>query len=208
MLTVVFTFGGPGGFQAQYGGPRRRQRPAAAADDTPSSPLVALLPILILFAFAMLSLLPSLFSGPHIPDPSYAFERTSEHGVGRTTWHWNVPYWVNKAEWEASGVWTSVPEQQRGQGGEAMYSSKVRQFERGVENNYVHKLRNEVGLAVEFANWQCEMFNSIQQTKINNEAGFFGIGADYDKIRALRREKSPACEQLRAWGVGQQQGYY
>ena len=45
------------------------------------------------------------------------------------------------------------------------------------------------------------MFSHRQQQRIANEAGFFGFGADHDKIREIRREKSPACEQLRKWGV-------
>lgn len=41
---------------------------------------------------------------------------------------------------------------------------------------------------------------------IAEEAGIFGWGADYDKIRKLRAERNPSCEQLKAWGVTQQ-GY-
>jgi hypothetical protein len=53
---------------------------------------------------------------------------------------------------------------------------------------------------------QCEYFNSRKQQQISQEAGFFGIGANYDKIRELRAQKSPSCEQLRSWGLMQAQG--
>ncbi|RSH95419.1 hypothetical protein EHS25_000509 [Saitozyma podzolica] len=189
----VFTFGGPGGFQAQFGGPRRRA--AAAGGGENASPIVALLPIILLFAFALLSVIPSLFTTPPPPDPSYSWDSSSRFDLARNTWHRGVPYHVNKAEWEGSHLWESVPEARRGQKDAAMYSNKVRSFERGVETNYIQKLRNE-----------CEYFNSRKQQQISQEAGFFGIGANYDKIRELRAQKSPSCEQLRSWGLMQAQG--
>jgi DnaJ family protein B protein 12 len=36
---------------------------------------------------------------------------------------------------------------------------------------------------------------------MSQESGFFGIGADYDKIREIRNEKSESCEQLKRWNV-------
>ncbi|WVQ81601.1 hypothetical protein IAT38_003725 [Cryptococcus sp. DSM 104549] len=186
----VFTFGGPGGFQAHYGGPRR-PRAANAAANAETSPLLALVPMLLVFLFALLSIVPAIFS-TSTPDPAYSFEPSTRLNTGRETFNWKVPYFVNGREWEGSDVWKSVPETRRGGGGEAMYSSKVRSFEKSVETHYVRKLQNE-----------CGHFNDRRSSRIADASGFFGIGADQEKIKELRAMRSPACEQLRAWGVGQ-----
>lgn len=57
---------------------------------------------------------------------------------------------------------------------------------------------------------QCDYFTATIERQIQNEAGFFGIGADHAKIRDLRSRRNPACEQLKAWGVSraQSQNFY
>jgi DnaJ family protein B protein 12 len=89
-----------------------------------------------------------LFTTPPPPDPSYSWDSSSRFDLARNTWHRGVPYHVNKAEWEGSHLWESVPEARKGQKDAAMYSNKVRSFERGVETNYIQKLRNEVGRTI------------------------------------------------------------
>ena len=143
-MIAVFTFGGGNGFQTQY----RRRPPTTDQADTPASPLVALLPILILFFFAMISILPSLLSGPLNSDPEYGFERSTKLDTGRKTWNWGVQYYVDRGQWEGSSIWQSVPEERRHQTDAAAFSSKVRSFERSIESNYVRKLQNEVGLVI------------------------------------------------------------
>lgn len=234
-LTPVFSFGGPGGFQAQFGGPRRHphQRPGqprTAQGD--SSPLVALLPIIILFLFAFISMLPSLFSTPADPEPGYTFQPMGKYDLGRKTWQRGVEYFVNKPEWENSAIWQSVPEERRQEAGlsgsVAKYSGKVRVFEMTVENYYINRLRNEVGqvVPVQFTTsspllhsftllrprlernqltFQCNEFEMNRRQQLSEAAGIFGIGADYEKIRQLRSLKSQSCEQLRSWGLLQTQ---
>ncbi|WVQ64148.1 uncharacterized protein L199_002309 [Kwoniella botswanensis] len=189
----VFTFGGPGGFQAHYGGrPRRPQPrgPATAGGANESSPLVALLPIIILFAFALLSIIPSIFTGSSQPDPAYGFEPSTRLNVNRETSNWKVPYYVNGQEWEKSEIYSSIPDSRKGKTNEGLYSSKLRGFERGVENVYARRLQNE-----------CQYFLDRKQQRINENSGFFGIGANTDKLKEIRSQKSPACEQLRKWGL-------
>ncbi|OCF44945.1 endoplasmic reticulum protein [Kwoniella heveanensis CBS 569] len=194
----VFTFGGPGGFQAHYGGRPRRPAPRQAAGDAQASPLTALLPIIILFAFAMISIIPSLFAATRAPDPTYTFEpsRFKDKDLRRETSNWHVPYHVNRDEWEKSEIWTSVPEGRRGKGKEGLYSTKLRTFERGVENNYARRLQND-----------CQYFLDLKQQRINENSGFFGIGADHDKLKEIRASTSPACDQLRKWGIGTAAGW-
>ncbi|WVR09205.1 hypothetical protein IAU60_006267 [Kwoniella sp. DSM 27419] len=191
----VFTFGGPGGFQAQYGG-RRRPAPRQAAGDAQASPFVALLPIIILFLFAFISIIPSLFTATQAPDPAYSFEASQGRTTSRETSNWNVPYYVNGKEWESSELWTSVPDNRRGKGKEGLYSTRLRTFERGVENHYARKLQNE-----------CQYFLDVKQQRINENSGFFGIGADNEKIQQIRATRSPACDQLRKWGIGTAAGW-
>lgn len=143
-MLVVFTFGGGNGFRTTYAGgvPRRpRQGEAGAAD---AHPLVALLPIIILFVFALISLLPSLLSATMEPDPGYTFEPMGKYSMSRSTWQRNVQYYVDKPEWEGSAIWKSVPEEQQGRKDIGKYSSKVRVYETGIENDYINRLRNEV----------------------------------------------------------------
>ncbi len=138
----MFTFGGGNGFQTQYRRPRAEAQP-----DTPASPLMALLPLVVLFVFVLVSVLPSLLSGPITPDPDFTWEPTKKYETARNTWHWGVPYHVNRADWEGSSLWESVPEERRHQTDAAMFSSKVRAFERSVESHYVRKLQSEVSVA-------------------------------------------------------------
>jgi DnaJ family protein B protein 12 len=105
---------------------------------------MALLPMLILFAFALITFLPSLFGSMSDPDPRFAFEQKGDLDTARSTWQRGVPYFVNAPEFEKSAVWQHVPEARRGDVNAASSSHKLRQFERGVEGAYIRRLQNEV----------------------------------------------------------------
>lgn len=195
-----------GGFGGGFGGPRvytfgggghpfvnaRRARQQAAGGDTNTSPFAALLPIILLAFFIIFSIIPTLLSD-QTPAPGFNFAPTNRYTDERATWSRHVKYYVNQPEFEASAVWQSVPEQHRKRKDAAMFSSKLRGFERGVEETHIRQLQQD-----------CQYFNSMRQRRIQEEAGFFGIGADYDKIKKLRAQTHPSCEQLRKWGVSQQ----
>lgn len=185
----VYTFGGGGGHPFANA---RRARQQAAGGETNSSPLAAFLPIVLLAFFILFSLLPTLLSDQS-PAPGFNFTPTNRYDAERATWSRNVKYFVNKPEFEQSSIWQSVPEQHRKRKDAAMFSSKLRGFERSVEETHIRQLQQD-----------CHYFNSMKQRRIQDEAGFFGIGADYDKIRELRKQTHPSCEQLRKWGLSQQ----
>ena len=137
---TVFTFGGPNGFQAHYARPRRARQNATQEE---SSPLLALFPILILVIFALVSILPGILN-PSDPEPGYSFEPSNQHAMGRKTFARKVPYWVNQKEWEGSAIWNNVPEERRDSPNPAIFSTKVKMFERGVESVYINQLHSEV----------------------------------------------------------------
>lgn len=133
-------------FQASFGGPRRQPQRRPGHVEEPQSPLVSLLPILLLFAVALTTILPSLFGSGATPDPQYTFEAHPSANLAhqRTTSRFNVDYFVDKDKWEQHPIWQSVPESSRGNGREVRASGKLRQFENSVEQVYVRRLQNEV----------------------------------------------------------------
>ncbi|KAJ9109855.1 hypothetical protein QFC19_001834 [Naganishia cerealis] len=82
------------------------------------------------------------FGGPgkfrYSPSPPYTSERVTS-GLG-------IPYFVDKAEWERSPIYESIPENLRGEPKAGRQSSKLRQFENGVEQYYVRTLQTQVSL--------------------------------------------------------------
>lgn len=140
---AVFTFGGPGGFHFQTARPRRRPGQAGAAGDGETSPITALLPLIILAAFALISFLPTLFFD-NTPDPQYSFLSSQKFDASRNTWQRGIQYYVNRDEFEKSKIWQSVPEEKRNRPDAAMYSPTLRGFERGIENYYINDLRSQV----------------------------------------------------------------
>jgi DnaJ family protein B protein 12 len=112
------TFYGPNGFRTtSFGGGPPRQRPAAGGGgrgaagepDSTTSMWIQLLPLILLFAFSVLSQLPSLFATPEAPDPSFAFRPTSFHSVQRTTHaHPSVDYWVNPKQFSSHPMYDDL----------------------------------------------------------------------------------------------------
>lgn len=199
----VYTFGGGGGHP--FGGPQQRRRAGGGGGGygnayarqggagEEQSPLLALLPVGLLLLFVLFSLLPSLFGAASSPDPNYSFAPSAQFDTPRTTWQRGVPYHVNGAEFAQSDVFASVPEHKRSERNSGLFSSRMRAFERGVEEHHIRRLQA-----------RCQDFNAEKNRKIRQEAGVFGLGADYDKIRKLRAQTDPSCEQLRRWGLPQQ----
>lgn len=129
--------------------------------------------------------------------------------MDRSTWQRGVNYYVDKTEWEESALWKSVPEEKKGQKDMAMYSHKYRVFETGIENDYINRLRHEVSplyvVVSKVLMFQCSSFEMRKRQQISDETGLFGLGTDWDKIKEIRKKTSPSCDQLRKWGLPQQQ---
>jgi hypothetical protein len=104
---------------------------------------MAFLPVILLAAFVLFSLLPTMF-GDNTPDPGYTFRPTNRFSQERHTLPRNVNYYVNPTEWEGSAVWQSVPEQYRQRKDAAQFSSRLKNFEFGVEQTQISHLQAEV----------------------------------------------------------------
>ena len=141
--------GGPGFRVHQFGGgrPRRRPREANGASEERqqsfTSIITNLLPLLILFVLPLLS---SLFSGDSTPSgPSFRFETPHPpHTLHRVTPSYKVDYYLNPKD---------VVDFSR---------SKWHQLEKKVEVSYVQKLR-----------YECEAEVQTQRRLVQEAQGWF-----------------------------------
>jgi DnaJ family protein B protein 12 len=168
-----FQFGGPGVRTYSFGGGQqqaRRATPGQAGqqqgNDTPA--LIQLLPLLVLFAFFLLTQLPSLFMPSPPPDPSFSFEPTALHTLHRQTNNLKADYYLNPNDFrhsqvykdllssnpaQADGFWAKL--QQTTTWKDVSLPRTVTEFEGRVENGLIHNLRV-----------RCENENDIQWRKI------------------------------------------
>lgn len=101
----VFNLGGGPGIRVhQFGGGRPRRRPGTAQppgsepQQSISSALSSLLPLLLLFVLPLLS---SFFSGSSTPQgPSVSFEKKPPYTLSHTSTRLGVPYFVNPTDVE------------------------------------------------------------------------------------------------------------
>jgi DnaJ homolog subfamily B member 12 len=125
----VFTASfGPGGFRTtrvhtSRGRPQEQQQEPA----TLRSLFVQLLPLLFLFAFSLLSALPSLFSTIPVPDPRFSFESSSRFNLKQTTQPLGVQYHVDSAEFSRHPIAAEIA--QPGQSDKPLPMPVLQRFE-------------------------------------------------------------------------------
>ena len=151
---------------------------AAAADEAPRSLFIQLLPIIVLFAFSLLSAIPSWFSTPPVADPHYSFQGSHRYSVERTTPTLGVKYHVNPGEFaghpligvelakDGLDVRRAPEDHARG--------PALRRFESNVENSWVKEV---------YA--QCQRSVDLKERRKEREIGLFGIGTDWEKVKAI-----------------------
>ena len=91
------------------GGMGRQQARAQAQGGAPGqqgSAWLQLAPLLVLFAFSVLSQLPSLLSNTPA-DPDYSFSLNTKYTIPRTTSNINVQYFVNPKEYSQSKLYAA-----------------------------------------------------------------------------------------------------
>jgi hypothetical protein len=153
---TTFSFGGPGGARVYTAGGGQRRAGAGGArgpQAADSSPLLQLLPLLILGLFSLISYLPSLLA---TPDPSFTWAPSGVHTAQRFTPRHGVSYHVSPVQWEKHPF---VEQYKAGSHG------ALKSFEERVENGYKNQL---------YAS--CERSREHQQRRILNTRGFLGIG--------------------------------
>jgi len=186
VFTATF---GPNGFQ------RTHTRPTAARGNAeqhthPVSPLLQVLPIILLFAISFLGSLPNIASLFSTPDPGYSFTPSKVYSSERLTSGYKVPYYVDGVEFERHPIYQSIPVASRPSKEAGGTSYKLRLFEQNVERRYVDILRNG-----------CNRELEDKRRRMEQHEGFFGIGADRQKVEQIRNENTPSCQQLRDLGL-------
>lgn len=152
--------------------------------------LISLLPLLILFAFSILSALPNLFTESPIPDPRFSFQPTRDYGVERHTAGLGIRYHVNKAEFSQHPHIAAELAAERSGGNTRSSTNAIKKFEATVERTYTNHLYT-----------QCQQGIQKRERRKDMEIGFLGIGTDWEKVKAIEREKIEACEEGKRLGV-------
>jgi len=202
---------GPGGFgQARTFTTRRAAGAAAQGQTENRSVLMQLMPLLLLFAFSVLSALPNLFTTPPVPEPRYSFSNTPTYNTRLETSKLGIPYFVNPAEVQSHPVLGAELAQQglkvtkdgietrdgtNAEGKKLNGKGKSRgpalaKFEDGVERIYTQRLYE-----------QCQRGVDMKQRMRDAEVGLFGIGTDWEKVKKIENEPIPSCDELKALGV-------
>ncbi|CEH18950.1 Molecular chaperone (DnaJ superfamily) [Ceraceosorus bombacis] len=182
-----FSFGGPGmggtrvyrsgggGTNARAGARRGQQQ------DPQASPLLQLLPLLILGLFSLLTYLPSMFE---TADPKFAWAPSGNLREQRFTPRHGVSYHVDKVSWEKHPIVQASVSNSPGAG------AGLRRFEDRVENQWKNILYSD-----------CERRRDHQMRRIQNTRGFLGIGAEPELERKIRSEKYESCDRLLDFGI-------
>lgn len=201
MLTwnTVFTASfGNGGFRTtRMGGQGFRAAPQQQRNGEPVSGFLQFLPILLLFGFTLLSALPSLFTTPPIPDPRASFSPSARYNLQKETAHHGIKYYINPNEFMNH---PSIGPELVKQGIDLKtYTDQVvfkggpvlTQFEKNLEQLYKQDLYS-----------LCQMGIEKKERDKQGLIGVFGIGTDWEKVRALQKQPVKECEE------GKQRGFW
>ncbi|KII87321.1 hypothetical protein PLICRDRAFT_55288 [Plicaturopsis crispa FD-325 SS-3] len=177
----VFTASfGPGGFRTTRVRPTQR---AAERDATPRSMLVQLMPLILLFAFSLLSALPNLFAPTPTPEPRFAFAPGGRYTAARTTANMGIRYHVDEREFASHpGIAAALAA-----GG---VKGALGRFEGNVERAWTQDM---------YA--QCQRGIERRERRKEAEIGFLGFGTDWEKVRAIEKEPVESCDELRRRGL-------
>ncbi|QRW02894.1 DnaJ domain protein [Ceratobasidium sp. AG-Ba] len=189
-------FGGGPMFTASFGGPGIRmrrfpQRPQP--QETRRGPeladgkslFVQLLPLIALLAISLFSSLVSIVTDSGPSTPAFRWDNVGNFNVKRTTSRLDVPYFVS-ADWTQHPVGKAAERVQTGGNDKSQKdTAQLRNFERVVERQYEEHLYN-----------LCRMDMEHQDDQVRQQHGFLGFGADWEKIREIRKQPLPNCEQL------------
>ncbi|KAG1766632.1 hypothetical protein EV702DRAFT_1189502 [Suillus placidus] len=176
----VFTASfGPGGFRTtrmrtNMGGAQAQQQ----GEGTQAPALI------LLIAFSFLSAIPDMFS-TSIPDPRYSFSPSTRFNVERQTSGLGIKYHVNEHEFKNHRqIAADIA------GGAHRRGSALSRFEGQVDQVYTNSLYGD-----------CQRAVDKRQRRRDAEIGLFGVGTDWEKVKAIEAEKIDSCEELKRLGV-------
>ena len=185
-----------------------------------------LLPLIILFGFSFLSALPSLFATPPVPDPRFAYAKTSRYTTEMETGGLGISYYVNPTEFsnhpvigaelakegvklgtEERVVETPVSDKDGDgdKGKDAQRQRKTRKVGRGKGKRRGPALRkfedtvDQVYTRDLYS--RCQRGIDRKQRAKEAEVGIFGIGTDWEKVRKIDSEVIESCEELERLGL-------
>ncbi|TFK62999.1 DnaJ-domain-containing protein [Pluteus cervinus] len=189
---AVFTFG-PGGFRTARTGARAQAQTA----NEPRSVFIQLLPLLILFAFSLISTIPTFFSSPPVPDPHFAFTGSSRFNVELATASHGVKYHVNGKDFmshpvigpELARQGIDITKLATTQDGKTQRGQALSKFEVSVEKHYAQDLY-----------LQCQRGVDKRDRLRTAEIGILGIGTDWKKVEQITKEPIPSCDELKRMG--------
>ncbi|KAG5654360.1 hypothetical protein H0H81_003818 [Sphagnurus paluster] len=197
---VFTTTFGSGGFRTTRMGGHTHHEQQQARNTEPRSILVQLMPLLILFAFSLISAIPNLFGTAPVPDPRFSFQPSARFNVERETGGIGVRYHVNSAEFMGHPIGAEIAREGVDVGKVTGTTDKtttkakrgplLAKFEHTVDRAYTQDLYS-----------QCQRGTERKERAKEQEVGIFGIGTDWDKVRAIDKEVIPSCEELRRLGV-------
>jgi DnaJ homolog subfamily B member 12 len=144
--------------------------------------LISLLPLIILFAFSLLSALPNIFTQPSIPDPRFSFAPDRRFNTERQTSGLKIRYHVNNAEFSQHPQIAADLAAQ----GSGRTSGVLRRFEGNVERIYTQELYT-----------QCQRGVERRERRKNAEIGLLGIGTDWERVKVIEQEPVESCEELK-----------
>ncbi|KAI0255909.1 hypothetical protein BJV78DRAFT_1118654 [Lactifluus subvellereus] len=185
----VFTASfGPGGFRTTRvhtarARPQQPQEPAA-----PRSIFIQLLPLILLFGFSLISAIPDLFITPPVPDPHFSFKGSSRFNVERTTKALGIHYHVNSAEFSSHPIAAEIA--RTGKSDNPQSLPALDRFEEKVDQAFTQVKYTE-----------CQRALDSKQRRKEQASGFFGIGADWDKVKQIEAETVESCETLKRMGL-------
>ncbi|KAI0788714.1 hypothetical protein C8Q75DRAFT_733991 [Abortiporus biennis] len=181
----VFTASfGPGGFRTT----RMRTNTTQQRQNTqPRSIFMQLLPLILLFAFSFINMIPNLFSSSPTPDPRFSFSPSARFNVERHTNGLNVKYHVNAAEFSGHPIAAELA--RSGKDDKKQLGPELKRFEGNVERAYTQALYSD-----------CQTGMDRKERKKDAEVGFFGIGTDWEKVKLIDAEPIESCEELRRLG--------
>ncbi|KAG0152529.1 hypothetical protein CROQUDRAFT_649963 [Cronartium quercuum f. sp. fusiforme G11] len=236
---TVFQFGGGmprvrrtgSGPWAQNMNGHRAQQSSRDGDQPIRNPAgwITFLPIIIFFVISLLQSLPSLFSTPPTPDPTFSWTPNAVYPVERVT-HTpsGIKYFVNPTEFGTHPFYEAYLTANPKLGFNPPLATDSADAPKALRQGLVNFLpvesaslvgrsrveRQRLKLPSAFRKFEqgvenawvrklqseCHYAREIRDSKKRNAMGFLGIGADWEAIRKLDAERIPSCDGLRDLG--------